>query len=198
MYKMIGADGQVYGPYSLEQLQDFVSQGRVTNKTVIILENGHRLTADQVLNFNSNSNNVPYQNNPYNYSNNDKKKNMFEYVKICFSKYCDFSGRARRSEYWFFVLFIYIINVVLGIIAKIMADGDVEAYQGICLIYCIPFVLVFLLPSLGVGVRRLHDVGKSGWNLLWALTGIGSIYLIILHCQDSEAGTNKWGPNPKA
>lgn len=198
MYKMIGSDGQVYGPYTLEQLQEFVNQGRVTYNTQIILENEHRVSADQILNFNNgsynaNSNNIPYKNNVAN-------KNMFDYIKICFNKYCDFSGRARRSEYWFFCLFNLIVQFLIGFVVGFLCglSGNLDAIDSLCNVVCGIWDLVVLLPGLGVSVRRLHDIGKSGWNLLWCLTGIGAIVVIVWLCQDSNPGSNQWGSNPKA
>lgn len=98
-------------------------------------------------------------------------------IKTCFGKYATFSGRARRSEYWWFCL----CNVILG---------------------CIPFVnfiwgLAVLIPSLAVCVRRLHDTGRSGWWLLLALVPVVNLVLIYFYVCDSTPGTNEYGENPK-
>ncbi|MFJ9814242.1 DUF805 domain-containing protein [Streptomyces sp. NPDC101151] len=102
-------------------------------------------------------------------------------------KYAVFSGRARRKEYWLFMLFTWLIYIVL---VAIGAAAHVP--------YLVGIAVVFLLPALAVTVRRLHDTGRSGW---WILIGIvpliGSIMLLVFYCSDSEAGANKYGPNPK-
>ena len=103
-------------------------------------------------------------------------------------QYVDFSGRARRKEYWMFALMNAIIAAALIIIDAGLGD---EVLQSV-------YSLVVFLPSLAVGVRRMHDIGKSGWWLLIGLIPlIGSIWLIVLACQDSEPGANRWGANPK-
>jgi uncharacterized membrane protein YhaH (DUF805 family) len=104
-------------------------------------------------------------------------------------KYFDFSGRARRTEFWMFVLFNIIVSVVLYLI-----DNYVLGMPILASIYG----LAVLLPFLGVSVRRLHDTGRSGWWLLIGLIPlIGAIILIIFYVQDSQPGANQYGPNPK-
>ena len=116
-------------------------------------------------------------------------------VRTCLQqKYVDFSGRARRSEYWYFFLFGVIVSVVAGIIDGIL--GTRGAAGGTGLVGAIAS-LALLLPGLGVGVRRLHDTGRSGWWLLIALVPlVGAIVLIVFFVQDSQA-ENQYGPNPK-
>lgn len=116
------------------------------------------------------------------------------YLKVL-KQYTDFSGRARRKEYWMFVLF----NVIFAIIAAILDNALGIAIKGIGYgpIYGL-YALVVLLPGLGVAVRRLHDVGKSGWMILVVLIPIiGAIWLLVLLVSDSVPGENKYGPNPK-
>ena len=140
-----------------------------------------------------------------------QQKSLFTYWLECFTKhYADFSGRARRSEYWGTVLFNGLIQAGLSIILSIVAtilfssieiNGEVTFSPLFFLLPDIPiyiYGLVWLLPGLAVAVRRLHDIGKSGWNLLWILLPIvGAIMLIYWYCQDSELGENKWGANPQ-
>lgn len=105
-------------------------------------------------------------------------------------KYAVFKGRARRKEYWGFALFNFITAFVLSFI-EVMAGSD----QGL-----LPtlYVWAILLPSLAVGVRRLHDTGRSGWWLFLNFVPlIGSIVIFIFLLQDSEPGENQYGPNPK-
>jgi uncharacterized membrane protein YhaH (DUF805 family) len=110
-------------------------------------------------------------------------------------KYAVFGGRARRREYWFFVLFSVIISIVLGIIDGL--TGSFNPTVGLGLLSGI-YSLAILIPSLAVGVRRLHDTGKRGWWLLLALIPlVGAIVLLVFMCQDSNPGQNQYGPNPK-
>lgn len=140
-----------------------------------------------------------------------QQKSLFTYWLECFTKhYADFSGRARRSEYWGTVLFNGLIQAGLSIILSIVAtilfssieiNGEVTFSPLFFLLPDIPiyiYGLVWLLPGLAVAVRRLHDIGRSGWNLLWILLPIvGAIMLIYWYCQDSQPEENKWGANPK-
>lgn len=106
-------------------------------------------------------------------------------------KYAVFSGRARRKEYWMFALFVGIIDVILAIIPIASKTPALFALLGI-------FYLAILVPSLAVGVRRMHDTGRSGWWLLiGAVPFIGGIWLLVLTCLDSQPGPNQYGPNPK-
>lgn len=115
-------------------------------------------------------------------------------VKICFSKYADFNGRARRSEFWWWVLFTFLLGIAASIIDAVLGTTN---SSGTGLIGSITNLAV-LLPSLAVGARRLHDTGRSGWwQLLWLVCLVGWIFLIIWLCQDSQ-GDNKYGASPKA
>ena len=110
-------------------------------------------------------------------------------------KYAVFGGRARRTEYWLFFLFNSIIVLVLGIIeaiAGITPDTDVSILGNL-------YSLAVLIPSLAVGVRRLHDTGRSGWWMFISLVPIvGVIVLLVFFVQDSQDGDNQYGPNPKS
>ena len=108
-------------------------------------------------------------------------------------KYAVFSGRARRSEYWYFVLFYLLIYVALAFV-----DGMLNGAANFGLLSTI-FSLGMLIPSISVGVRRLHDTDRSGWWLLVSLVPvIGAIVLIVFSAQDSHPGDNRFGANPKA
>lgn len=110
------------------------------------------------------------------------------YVKVL-KQYFVFQGRARRKEYWMFVLISFIISIVLAIIENIL---------GIASLLTTLYSLAVFLPSLGVSVRRLHDTGRSGWWILLVLIPlIGPLIVLVLMCFDSEPGTNRYGPNPK-
>ena len=105
-------------------------------------------------------------------------------------KYADFSGRAQRSEYWYFFLFYLLIYIALAFVAAALGTA------GVALIAL--FLLAMIIPSLSVGVRRLHDIDRSGWWLLISFIPlIGAIVLIIFAVQDSDPGENRFGSNPK-
>jgi len=104
-------------------------------------------------------------------------------------KYAVFSGRARRKEYWMFVLFNVIIGFVLGFIEGLA--GGPGVLGGI-------YGLAVLIPGVAVSVRRLQDTNRSGWWLLIGLVPlIGSIVLLVFMIQDGQPGENQYGPNPK-
>lgn len=110
------------------------------------------------------------------------------YLKVL-KNYVGFQGRAQRKEYWMFVLFNFIVSIVLAILESILNISSV--LTGL-------YSLAVLLPSLAVGVRRLHDTGRSGWWLLISLIPlIGTIILLVFLCQDSQENANQYGPNPK-
>ena len=121
-----------------------------------------------------------------------RQLSLGEAIKICFSKkYCDFTGRASRSEFWWWVLFTYVLSTALGIIMGLSEDNI-----AISLIGCI-VCLALILPSWAVSVRRLHDIGKSGWNLLIGIIPfIGAIILLIWDVKESEPQPNKYGVVP--
>lgn len=110
-------------------------------------------------------------------------------------KYADFSGRAQRSEYWYFILFYSLLWIGLAILDLMMDSFSKDL--GFGLLSGI-FSLGVLVPSISVSVRRLHDTDRSGW---WLLIGfvplVGAIILLVFCLQDSQAGTNRFGPNPK-
>ena len=109
--------------------------------------------------------------------------------------YAGFSGRARRTEYWMFVLFNIIFAIVAGILDNIL--GIAVPGVGYGPLYGL-YVLAMLIPGLAVAVRRLHDTGKSGWMILIALIPlVGGIWLLVLLATDSSSEENEYGPNPK-
>ena len=112
-------------------------------------------------------------------------------IKTCFKKYADFSGRASRSEFWWFELFLFIGAIVTVIIDTMMLGYTFEDYGPINII----FTVVTSLPAIAVGARRLHDINRSGWWQLIALTVIGIILLIIWWATVGENKKNNHG-NP--
>ena len=122
------------------------------------------------------------------------------YFKV-FRQYADFTGRARRKEYWMFHLFHLIILIPLILLdekpAFIYNEYDTPIISVIEIIVLIYF-LIALIPTLAVTVRRLHDTGRSGWwYLITFVPYVGNLIILIFACYDSQYGKNKWGPNPK-
>ncbi|OXB01108.1 hypothetical protein B0A75_05950 [Flavobacterium oncorhynchi] len=117
------------------------------------------------------------------------------YKKVVFENYANFSGRARRSEYWYYTLASVIISIILSTLDNFAGLTFGLADSGI--LSSIYSLLVFL-PGLGVMVRRLHDAGKSGWFILVVLIPLaGVIWLLIVLCTEGNSGVNAYGPDPK-
>ena len=116
--------------------------------------------------------------------------NMFDwYLKVVRDNYANFSGRARRSEYWYFVLTNFIFMIALFILGMLV-NAEFILY--------VLYSLALFIPGLAVAVRRLHDVGKSGWFYLISLIPlIGPIWLLILFFTEGDNGPNEYGPDPK-
>ncbi len=113
---------------------------------------------------------------------------MSWYIEVL-KKYAVFNGRANRPEYWYFLLFNFLISIVLAI---------VDGITGIALLYVI-YSLAVLIPSLAVGIRRLHDTDRCAWWLFIALIPlIGSIILLIFLATEGGYGDNRYGPAPKS
>ncbi len=113
-----------------------------------------------------------------------------EAIKVGFQKYVVFKGRAIRSEYWYWVLFVFIVSVVTSVLDLGMFP-DVEWSP-----LNTATSVAFFLPGIAVSVRRLHDVGRSGWWLLLIFTIIGIIPLFYWSVIQGEATGNRFGPNP--
>ena len=116
------------------------------------------------------------------------------YLKV-FKQYADFSGRARRKEYWMFMFFHIMALTIAALLDYVLGISFNNGYYG--WIY-LAYGLFTMVPALAVSVRRLHDRGLSGW---WYFIGIipffGAIGLFVLMCLDGEVKRNKWGDNPK-
>jgi uncharacterized membrane protein YhaH (DUF805 family) len=102
-------------------------------------------------------------------------------------RYADFSGRSRRSEFWFYWLGYLLLSIVLNVVARAIGTTIISILVG----------LAIVVPTVAVCVRRLHDTGRSGWWFLIGFTIIGLIPLLVFYVADSEPGTNAYGPSPK-
>ncbi|CAN1574424.1 COG3152 Predicted membrane protein [Flavobacteriaceae bacterium] len=106
------------------------------------------------------------------------------YKKVVFENYANFSGRARRKEYWMFALATTLISIPLNYILPLAVSPKLALLGTF-------YGFAVLIPSFAVGVRRMHDIGKSGWYI------IIPIYNLILACTEGDQGTNEYGPDPK-
>ena len=114
----------------------------------------------------------------------------------CMKKYVVFSGRSRRTEYWMFALINTIISIIAMVLDNVLGTTTEDKRSGL---FSGLFALATLLPSVAVYVRRLHDVGKSGWWMFIGLIPIvGVIWLFVLTVTDSQPGDNEYGENPKS
>lgn len=131
-----------------------------------------------------------------------------ESIRTCFSKYATFTGRASRAEFWWFYLFVAIINLILvlpyyglAIGASLVTDSSVATVlliaSTVWLLIWMAASIALLIPFIATGCRRLHDSGKSGWLLLLLLVPCGGIALVVLWVLEATPGENFFGPPPR-
>jgi uncharacterized membrane protein YhaH (DUF805 family) len=130
-----------------------------------------------------------------------------EWMLMPLKRYAEFTGRSRRKEYWMWLLFVILVTIVttwldiflgLGGSAAGTTSGAGASFNVNFGLITILFMLATLVPGLAVGVRRLHDLDKSGWMLLIGLIPfLGGLYLLFLFAQPGTVGSNKYGPDPK-
>ncbi|MCO7187914.1 DUF805 domain-containing protein [Pseudoalteromonas sp. XMcav2-N-2] len=119
---------------------------------------------------------------------------MDSYLSVL-KNYTEFKGRARRKEYWLFMLCNLIVMIVLGLVDMMLGMYSEEA--GVGLVSGL-YALAVIIPSIAVGVRRLHDIGRSGWWMLLTFVPlVGPLVLLVFNVMDSNPGENEYGPNPK-
>lgn len=113
---------------------------------------------------------------------------MHWYISVL-KNFGNFNGRARRKEYWMFVLFNFLITLAISLMELALPS----------MVYLrVIYGLAVIIPGLSLSIRRLHDIGKSGWyNLVAFIPLIGAIWLLILTCTEGDSGSNQYGPNPK-
>ena len=119
--------------------------------------------------------------------------NFFEAIASGFRNYVNFSGRAQRSAYWYWALYTVVASFIGGIMdGTLFPNSDISPIGTLV-------SLSLLLPSLAVGVRRLHDIDRSGWWLLISFVPFaGFVVLLVFFCQEGNSGPNQYGPNPLA
>lgn len=123
---------------------------------------------------------------------------MFQYVQSCFKQYVGFTGRARRAEYWYFVLFNLLVYILLLTFAGLAAAFGSRVGAGLILGLYYIYALGVTLPGLAVAVRRMHDIGKGGgWIFISLVPLIGFIWFLVLACTAGETGENRFGKDPK-
>ena len=109
---------------------------------------------------------------------------FIEAIKTCFQKYVDFDGRATRSEYWWFILFYIVAYIGLAVVDAMLTGG----------LLIMVFALGMLIPNITVGVRRMHDIDKSGWWLLIGIIPLVGLVLIYFLAKKGTPGPNRFGP----
>jgi len=123
------------------------------------------------------------------------------YLKVMMENFSNFSGRARRKEFWMWYLFYVIVLIVAMILDGVLGTGFEISY-GVTTPYGWIYIIAALahvIPGLAVSVRRLHDLGKSGWFMFISLIPIiGGIWLLVLMCTDGDSSENAYGPSPKS
>jgi uncharacterized membrane protein YhaH (DUF805 family) len=110
-------------------------------------------------------------------------------------QYAVFSGRSRRKEYWYFVLFNFLISLGVGLVGG--AAGAIVGAEWLGFAAALLYFLAVLTPAVAVTIRRLHDTGRSGWWMLLGLVPVIGIVVLFFMVQGSEANQNRYGPNPK-
>ena len=128
----------------------------------------------------------------------EKDMSFQEAVENFFRNYTNSNGRARRKEYWYPVLFIFLINLVINALGGIFGAMDIDILVTMCNVLSGIFGIATLLPSIMVAIRRMHDIGKSGWWVLISFVPcVGMFIALYFCCLDSQPGDNQYGPNPK-
>lgn len=126
-----------------------------------------------------------------------------EWMIMPLKRYADFTGRARRKEFWMYQLLVLCLYAVVFLVAGLVGaltsgpNGESPAAAGIIGLFFLVVMFGLLIPSLAVSVRRLHDIDKSGWFLLINFLPFGGIVLLVFWCQEGTRGENRYGPDPK-
>lgn len=116
--------------------------------------------------------------------------NLVSSVTSCLKRYVQFSGRACRSEYWYWQLAMLIIGIIIGLTEAAMGYGDRNSLVGTLL------DLALFLPGLSVFVRRMHDTGRSGWNFFWSFLPLIGWIILLVYCCKPSSEPNQYGEGP--
>ena len=136
----------------------------------------------------------PADTEPATHIQGKQKGDKMNWYLTVLKKYAEFSGRARRKEYWMFVLMNFLVSILISIVGAVIGDTDGLIAVSLSGVYA----LFIFIPSLAVTVRRLHDTNKSGWWILITFVPlIGGLVLLIFMIMDSDPNTNAYGANPK-
>ena len=111
--------------------------------------------------------------------------NFTQSFQTCYKKFFDFSGRASKSEYWWFWLY----NIILYLL-QFVFQGDIGLLLSL-------IVIANIIPTIAAGVRRIHDSNKSGWHLLIGIIPLIGLWVLVILAQDGSKGKNRFGPKPK-
>jgi uncharacterized membrane protein YhaH (DUF805 family) len=112
-------------------------------------------------------------------------------LKDGFARYVDFKTRSTRPQYWWWTVWLLVLGIVSAVLDLMLGMGEIGPINSL-------LSLATLLPSIAVGIRRLHDIGRSGWwTLLWFVPIVGWIVLIVFYCTKTQDEANKWGPVPQ-
>lgn len=118
-----------------------------------------------------------------------------EWATLPLKRYAEFTGRSRRKEYWMFFLLVLVGALVLGVVEGLLGLGGMIG--GVYGPLTALFLLAILVPSIAVGVRRLHDTDRSGWWILLGFVPLVGIVLIVFYVLEGTRGPNEYGPDPK-
>ena len=185
-----GEDGKRYSFFGLEWKEQ-VPPARGQQVDFVVNEL-NQATAIYLAAYSQHSNSSQFMTPSNDQIQAEENYGFLDWSMKCLKNYANFSGRARRKEYWYFYLFQIVLGLGIGIVLGIagISDDSMDVVSGL-------LSLAFLLPTLAVGARRLHDVNRSGWWMLIAFTIIGFIPLFIWSVSETKPESNKWGQPAK-